>query len=75
VREPESPSAGDQLGREEIREEGWLTHAWIGGFCGGTRDGGDSVETPLVGASGADKNEGRLLGGLKKREKRIKRLK
>jgi hypothetical protein len=61
VREPESPSAGDQLGREEIREEGWLTHAWIEDFGGATM-----VETPLVGASGADKNEGRLLGGLKK---------
>jgi hypothetical protein len=28
--------------------------------------GATMVETPLVGASGADKNEGRLLGGLKK---------
>jgi hypothetical protein len=36
------------------------------GILWGNDDGGVSVETPLVGASGADKNEGRLLGGLKK---------
>jgi hypothetical protein len=57
VREPESPTlhgAGDQLGREEIREEGKAELMPRLGIFGGMM----MVETPLVGASGADKNEG-----------------